>query len=258
MSYITFLTNNLALDADVSVLSGGENSQFPLSNIQHTHTTKVFRSTSNTSEILIDLHVTTLIDSFAMVGSTTEGIGVTTVTLYASATTDFSGSTPITIDISPDHNFGFKLFDAGGSYRFWKISMSATAGYCELSKIYLGPKTQLIDNTLSGPTFSYSRKDNSKISVNSYGQRFIDMGNTLDTLSGTVKYADSSEFDTLNNIYRDHGESTPLWFITDPDGTICTDSEFLFSGYFYITKSFDWKSSGPGVFDVNIVLGEAT
>ena len=253
-----FLANNLVLDADLSVISGGENSQFPLSNIQHSHTTKVFRSTGNTSEILIDLHITHLVDSFALVGSTTDGIGTTGVTLYGSATDDFTSSTPINIDLSPEHNFGFKLFDAGGSFRFWKIVLTGTAGYCELSNIYLGAKTELEDNDISGPTFGYSQNDNSKISSNTYGQKFIDIGNTISTLSGTVKYANSTEFDILNNIYRDHGESAPLWFLTYPNGCFITDAEFIFSGYFYFSKAFDWKSSGPGFFDVTLNLTEAT
>lgn len=257
MSLITFLTDNRTLDASLSVLTGGENSQFPLSNIQHAHTTKVFRSTSNTSEILIDLKATQMIDAFAMVGSTTEGIGVTTVTIYGSATTDFTGSTPRVVTLSPEHNFGFKLFNAGNSFRFWKVKLTNTAGYCELSNIYLGSKTQLADNNLSRDTFLYKQEDQAKITSNLYGQRFIDKTNTLMSLSGVIKLCTVSEFETLNALYTAHGEAEPLWFLLDPDGCMATGSEFLFSGYFYFDKAFTWKSSGPSLYDVGINLGEA-
>lgn len=255
-SYLTFLTDNLVLNSDVSVLTGGENAQYPVKNIKHEHTTQTFRSTSNTSEILVDLKATESIDAFAMVGSTVDGVGVTTVTLYGSGTTDFSSSTPITVDISHEHNFGFKLFDAG-SYRFWKLELTNTAGYCELSNIYLGSKTQLIENNLSIGTFRYEQADNASVSTNSYGQRFIDKLNTLTSLSGTIKSALSSEFELLNQIYTRHGETEPLWVIADPEGNLSSGSEYLFSGYFYFDRAFTWKSSGPNLYDVNINLGEA-
>ena len=258
MSKLTFLSDNLVLDSGLSVISGGENSQFPLINIQHPFTTKTFRSTSNTSEILVDLKITQSVDAFAIVGSSIEGLGVTTVTLYGSGTTDFTGATPITVDLSPEHNFGFKLFDAGGSFRFWKVELTNTAGFCELSNIYLGQKTQLLENTLSRDSFRYTQKDNANIRTNTYNQRFIDKKNTVVSLSGEIKFATSDEFDTLNGIYTTHGETEPVWFILDPDDCISTNSKFLFSGYFYITKAFNWRTSGPALFDVQIFLEEAT
>ncbi len=256
MSKMTFLSNNYTDEADFSIISGGEEAQFPVENIQHPFTTKVFRSTSDVSEILIDLHITTSIDSFAVVGSTIDGIGFTTATLYGSPTVDFTASTPIEIDLSAEHNFGFKLFDVA-VFRFWKLELTNTAGFCEVSNIYIGKKTEISDNAISVDSFSYSQNDNSNISKNEYGQKFIDVRNTIMSLGGTVKYANSSEFETLNDIHVYHGKHTPIWFILDPDGTMSNNSQYLFSGYFHFAKDFNWKSSGPRLFDITIELEEA-
>ena len=121
---LTFMSDNRMLDADLSMVVGTENTQFPLTNIALDFTTKVFRSNETAVEILVDLKNTTLVDSFCMVGSSIDGIGIGDMSIQGSGSTDFSGATVIDIDINAAFNFGFKLFDAGGSFRFWKRTIS--------------------------------------------------------------------------------------------------------------------------------------
>tara|TARA_Y100001936_G_C16091405_1_gene686520 strand:- start:3195 stop:3971 length:777 start_codon:yes stop_codon:yes gene_type:complete len=258
MSNLTFLSDNRVLEASLSMITGTENAQFPLENIQHDFTTKVFRSNEDTVEILVDLKQSVAIDSFAVVGSSVTGLGFGDVSIYGSLSTNFTGSTEVSVDVSAEHNFGFKLWNAGGSFRYWKIVINNTGGdYVELSNLYLGIRTE-VTNGLDLNSFKYSQVDNSKIKMNDYGQRFIDSFNKTKLLSGQIKFLNKQEFDTINNLYIQHGKSIPIWVIVDPDGVMASDGEYLFSGYFYFTKDLSYASAGPFLYNVELSFSEAT
>ncbi len=257
MSNLTFLSDNRVLEANLSMITGSVNAQFPLSNIQHDFTTKVFRSNEDSVEILIDLQQSAPINSFAIVGSSVSGMGFGDISIYGSPTTNFTGSTEIEIDVNANLNFGFKLWESQGSFRYWKIVINNTGGdYVELSNLYLGVRTELT-NGIDLNSFKYSQVDNSKISTNNYGQKFIDKYNKTKVLNGQIKFLNKSEFDTLNNLYIQHGKSTPIWVIVDPEGKMATDGQFLFSGMFYFEKDLQYESSGPFLYNVNLVFSEA-
>jgi hypothetical protein len=255
---LTFMADNKSLTADYSMVTGSENAQFPLTNIKHDFTTKVFRSNETAVAILVDLQATSTVDSFCIVGSSVAGLGLGDMTIQGSATTNFTGATVIPVDIDAAYNFGFKLFDAA-SFRYWKLTINNTAGsYVEISNIYIGEKTQITTNGFSTPSFAYTSTDNSSIKRNRYGQRFIDSYNRINTLSGTVEHATQAEFTEINDVYMQNGTTTPIYFILDPDGTTATDGEFLFSGYFYLTNDLAWTYSGPQLYNISITLEEAT
>ena len=258
MSNLTFLSDNRVLEASLSMITGTANAQFPLTNIQHDFTTKVFRSNEDTIEILVDLKQSVAIDSFAIVGSSVSGLGFGDVSLYGSLSTNFTGATEISVDINAEHNFGFKLWNAGGSFRYWKLVINNTGGnYVELSNLYLGVRTE-ISNGIDLNTFKYSQQDNTKITTNAYGQRFIDTYNKSKSMSGQIKFLNKQEFDTINSLYIQHGKSIPIWVIVDPDGVMASDGEYLFSGYFYFSKDLSYVSSGPFLYNVELILSEAT
>ena len=253
-----FLSDNKAVNATYSMVTGTENSQFPLTNITHDFTTKVFRSNETSIEVLIDLQSAITIDSFAMVGSSVTGLGVGAVTLYGSGSVDFSGSTAIPIDLDSEYNFGFKLF-TGAAFRYWKLVITNTGGsYCELSNIYLGAKTELLTNGFSTSSFSYSLIDNVDISQNKYQQRFINTYNKVSLLSGEVQHADESEFTAISDVYIQNGRSTPIWFILDKDGVLANSGEFLYSGYFYLDNNLTTTMSAFNLYNIEVILSEAT
>lgn len=254
---LTIMNDNLFLNASLSMIVGTENSQFPLTNMQHDFTTKTFRSNENSIEILVDLQSTIDVDSFAIVGSSVTGLGLTSLSIYGSATTDFTGATEIVVDLSSEHNFGFNLFSTQ-SFRYWKIEATSAGSYVEISNLFLGERTELTNNGLDMSSFTYATADNSNISSNRYGQRFIDSYNKIKEVSGTIRYANKAELDTLDDIWLQNGRSIPLWVMVDPDDCIITDGKYKMSGYFYFTKDVSFRSSGPSLFDLNIDLGEAT
>ena len=256
MSCLNFLSENLVDDASLSILTGAENAQFPLSNILSPFTTKEFRSTGNTVEILVDLTVLQAVDSFAVTGHSLDGLGFTDITIYGSGSTDFSGSTPIVIDTNDEHNFGFKLFDEV-SFRYWKIELTGTGSYATLSNIFLGKKVQFTDNSLAIKSFNYTNKDNAKVRKNKYGQRYIDTVNRIKTIKGRMQHLNRAEYDMVNDLFTIHGVNRPLWMIVDPTGVSATDGQFMFSIYGYFRKVSAITMSGFGVYNASIDMEQA-
>lgn len=255
---MNFLSDNRMLQATLSMDTGTENAQFPLTNLQNDFTTKVFRSNENTCSILVDIGASEAIDSVAVVGSAITGLGFTSMSIYGSPTTDFSGSTEVVVDLSAQYNFGFNLFTSTGSHRYWLIEVTNTAGdYVELSNIYLGINEQITTNGINTESFVFTEVDNVNISLNDYGQKFIDKVNKIKYLSGNVQYVNSTEFTTMNDLYVQNGKSTPVWFILDCEDTLGTDSKYIFSGYFYFQTDFQWKGAGPGLYNVSLSFMEA-
>lgn len=248
-----FLTNNYILGADISVVTGGVNAQFPLLNLKHPFTTKVFRSVSGPSEILVDLLQTRSVDSFAIVGNALSGLGVNSISIYGSSTIDFTSSTEIEIDISTDYNTGFKFFTPV-SFRFWKIVCSSTVDFVELSNLYLGTRTTIVDNGLSLDSFNYKVEDNSEITENQYGQKFVDKRNKIESISGTFKFLNKDEYDQISDVYSLHGKHTPLWVVLDPESKLSNNGKFIYTGNYYLTNDLSYTSSGPSLFDCSIAL----
>lgn len=248
-----FLTDNFLLGATVTALTGGVNAQFPLANLQHPFTTKVFRSTSGPSSIQVDLLATRTVDSFAIVGNALSGLGINAISIYGSNTTDFTSSTEIEIDISADYNTGFKFFTPV-AFRFWKIECTSTESFVELSNIYLGSRTTIVDNGLSTDSFNYKVDDNSEISENQFGQRFIDKKNQVESISGSFQYLNKEESEQLADVYAKHGRHTPLWIVLDPDSCLATDGKFIYTGNFYLNNDFSLTGAGPALYNLSIAL----
>ena len=253
MSRAIFLAGKLINNSNLTVISGTVNAQFPLDNIKHDFSTKVARSTTSSFSILIDILSVSAVDIIAIRGSQIDGIGFTAATIEGSATTVFSG-TPINIDISVEHNLAFKELSSS-NLRYWKLSFTGTS-YVEISNIYIGQKVQMLDNNI-GMGFNYSVNTNSKVTKNLFGQRFIDEYGFSKKIIGDIKYANSTEFDQLNDIQLQYGENKPILFILDSNNDITiTNSKYLFSGIFYMSD-LNWKQVAPGLFDCQISLEES-
>lgn len=258
---IHFLTNNKVLNADLSLIEGSPNIQFPLSNIQHDFTTKVYRSIEGEQlvEILVDLKQVEEIDSIACVGSSTDfSFGYESLKVYGSASTDFSSSAEIEVDLSDKHNNGYVLLEQSQSFRYWKfIFASDTHDPLEVSKLYMGKRTTLANNDFETNSFNYSISDNLNVSENRYGQRFIDRFNSIKSMNGMIMYALKEEFELIEQVWEDHGSREPLWLVLDDKCNLATDGNFRFSGYFYIDQTPLWVSSGPGLKNVSLFFREA-
>lgn len=252
MCNLAILTNNYVDGADLSVITGTPNAQFPVDNIKEPFTTKKFRANGNTIEILVDLNQTRTIDTFAVTGDAITGLGFTTISIFGSGSTDFTGATEIPITVNSEYNFGFEFFTAV-DYRFWKVKITTTVTG-EISNIYLGERSELTENGISQSSLNYSTSDNSTVSNNRYGQSFVNTFNRIKTISGEIEFCNKQEFELLEDIWLYHGRNRPLWFILDPNGTSVTNGQYVFSMYSYIDEDFVWSNAGAGLYNVALAL----
>ena len=250
-----FMSNNygVASTTDYTITTGTANSQFPIENLRDPHTTKVFRSTGNTVEFTVDIKGLQTLDSFCLTGSSVDGLSLTACNIYLSPTNNFSGVTPKAVNLSSEFNFGYVTFSEE-SARYMRISLTGNGSYCELSNFYIGAATSFTNNGIDQASFKYEFVDNAKISKNKYNQKFINTYTTVKTLRGAIKTMNSTEFTTLNDLYKTHGVSEPIWVMFDSSGSIVTDGEYIFSGYYYFASQPKFSTRSGLLFDSNMVL----
>lgn len=235
MSHL-WLTNNLVssdYNVDFTLVTGTAQTQFPLTNILNKSTTKVSRVTvdGGVVEFYVDLKQELTSNVFAILGSSVDGLGFTACSIFGSTTTDFSGSSEIVVDVSDDYNFGFKEY-TDVTYRYWKIKLTA-GSYAEVSNFYIGPKTELTNNYINANTFSFTNQTLLSQATNKYGQQFKKFYNRIQILNGSIILLKDSDKTTIEDIYTELGTYEPFYFICDPDGSLETDSEYKYSGYYY-------------------------
>lgn len=256
MSGLNILSENLINDATISLSSGTENAQFPLSNLLNESPALKFRSTTNTVTILLDATVTRTVDTVMLVGDATETIGVTAVTVKGSVTTDFSGSTAIPVVINSEYNMGIALPTAG-SFRYWQVEVTGTGSFVEIGNIALGERVQLTENNLGINSFQYKHNDKSDVYENEYDQKFVDTKNAVKSITGRIEYCTKTEQDTLDEIYRRHGRHLPLWMIIDENSDGMIDGLFRLSIYGHLLRGPIWKATGGQTYSSTITVKEA-
>ena len=249
-----FGSDNLLDNAQLSMITGTENAQFPLDNIKTPITSKVFSASGGTVEFMIDTGTFLPVDTFMVVGDNIEGIGFETCKIYGSTTDNFTGATEIVIDISSENNFGFKQFTES-NFRYWKVTLTGSA-YCEMSNIFIGKSVVFATNAIDLGSFRYTDKENLKVNKNKYGNKFINTYNTQRTLRGSLKLLNTTEYNTIREIWLNHKKSIPLWFITDPTDYLETDAKYIYSGFFYMETDVDFKNTNPKLWSTGINFKE--
>lgn len=255
MSKLQFLSENLITEynSNITMVVGTENPNFPISNLKRKFTTKTFRTNENNNEVLIDLLQTRSADTFMLVGNALTGLGVTSVSIQGSATTNFTGVTPIVVDLNQEFNIGMVSFPEI-SVRYWKITMTGGGTYNELSNIFIGKADIVENNSISISSFKIQTKDLSTTTNNMYGQEFTDKRSKQTIIKGTIQYCNSEEVLQIDNIILRHLDKTPLWIIVDSENNITTDGKYRFSGYMSLQNNPEWSATGYGLFNVPLQL----
>lgn len=255
MSGINFLYENYVDEATLTITTGAANAQFPISNIKIDTTTKKFRSTGNTVVFTVDLLQTRDIDTFAIVGDTTTGLGVTAVSIKTSVTNDFSLSTSIPITLNSEFNIGYE-FITEVSHRYVQVTLTGNGSYAEISNIFIGSKLNLPLNSFSIQSFRYRHDDLSSVVSNDYGQQFINVLPYRKRLVGTMEYCTQSEVDELDTMFLSKGRHLPLWIILDPDSEAMTDGAYKLAMYCYLEKMPSWNAAGGKLFNTSLELNQ--
>ena len=230
---ISFLSDNLVDNAIISLSTGTENAQFPVSNLKNHAAAKKFRSQENDVVIVFDLQQTRTTDTIALHGDTNANLGLTTASIRTSLTTDFSGSVITNIPLSAEDIMGY-VYITSVDHRYVELTLSGTGVFAELSNIFIGERIELLQQNLSISSFKYGQRDKSRVSENNYGQKFIDKRNKIKTLGGAIEFCIKSEQEILDDMFTKHGKSEPLWMIVDKDGEGINRGEYKLTIYGYL------------------------
>lgn len=255
MSGINFLSENLVDNATFTITTGAANAQYPVSNLQNESTTQKFRSTGNTVVIEVDLGATRDIDTIAVVGDTTVGLGVTAMSIKTSVTTDFTGSPAIPITLNSEYNIGYE-FITEVTHRFVEITLTGTGSYAEISNVFIGKRLNLPQNSFSINSFRYRHTDLSQTRVSDYGQQFTNILPFQKRLVGTIQYCTKAEMDELDDMYLRHGRHKPLWIILDPDSDAMIDGAYRLAQYSYLEKMPSWNAVGGQLYNSSLELNQ--
>lgn len=197
-----------------------ENAQFPVSNLNDNRRSKVFRSITGTDNIIFDFQETSEINGIFIVPNKRDGFGISTITLEFNHSSDFnSPAYSVSIPLSTQLNLGHISFTSI-FYRFCRVVMTSTLGYCELSKIFIGksiPMTRSIN-------FGWTVKDEelSTKTKNRYGQIFTDLISRQKVLGFAFKNIDKSDLELINTMLDRVGENKPF-YITVGNNTMMAD-----------------------------------
>ena len=258
MANTVFLSNNLVPGSAISTTSGTVNSQFPLTNIQTDATTSTSRITTSATGIVtlnFQLPIDTTIDTIAVVGSNIEGFGYSNLKIRTSLTSDFSTATEIDVSLNPQYNFGYAFYSERVA-RNVQLEFTNTGAFVEVSKVYIGKRTT-ISSTYNRDDFTRELIRNDEIVENLVGNRFVNILNSRDSISGTYPLLESDNFLILESLFVKHGSYEPIWVMLDSENNLFTDGEFKMSLYCYFNNMFSHDLVGGGYFNVQVQLLEA-
>lgn len=251
MSCLRFFSGNLIDQATFTPST--ENLNFPALNLKDARRSKVFRTTSSTSTLVLDFQETSEIDSIFIVDNPRNGFGISTLSFDLNATSNFtSPAYSDSLTFSTVHGLGYKIFTQQ-DYRFARLNMASALGYCELSKVFLGKHIDLG----RGPNFnwSYQNKDISTVKENRYGQKFIDIIGRQKVLNISLSLLNKDQLDQIFEIYDDKGTTKPL-FVTIGDDTMVNDHR-RFSGMVYINSVPTITNTSFGRYSLSLSFEEA-
>lgn len=250
---ISFYSDNLVDQANVTVSS--ENLLFPKSNLKDSRRTKIFRSNSNSDSIVFDFQETSIVDSILLVDDHRNGFGFSIAILEMNGTNEWSDpafSQAITINHA--QGFAFAEFPQE-SYRFARLVLSSTLGYCEVSKVFIGKKIAFANGMGINLGWTYQDKELSTIKENRYGQKFIDVITRQKQINFSITSMDPDELDQVLEIYDNKGSTKPFWMRLG-----CADminDQDRFAGMYYMTAVPGITNRSFALYDISMTIEEA-
>ena len=252
---IRFLSNNLVEAA--SLTASTTNAQFPVANIQEDFRTKVWRSTSNSDNIVFDMGSIEPVDYLGIVSNWQDGFGVSTITVEANATDSWSSpaySTTLTFDSV--HGVGIKSI-AEQNYRFWRFVVTSGLGYCELANIFIGKAVNISTNGI-GYNWSLINKQLKMTSTTRYGQEYDDVITTRKELNGLkIKVMNPTELDQFFEVLDNRGTTKPLFVeFCDPSSTSLINDLDRLNGFYRFKKEPSQVNVTAGFWETSFSLRE--
>jgi hypothetical protein len=240
-----------------TITASTESAQFPLTNLQDDRRTKVYRSTSNSDTMVIDFGQAVDIDAFCIVDNPMLGFALSTLTVELNATNSW-GSPAVSQAITLDQTYGWGAYEwaTTQNYRFARLVMTSTTGYCEISKIYLGPKSAPGALDFTYP-LTFEQKTNCTISENRYGQKFVDDINTQKIVGGEIQHLYKDELDSLLELFDYTSVTRPMFITFDATAMFETNNNRI-NGYYYLNKSPQYSYQTGNMWSLKLTFEEGT
>jgi hypothetical protein len=251
MSFAMY-SNNLVDQATLTAST--ENASFPIENIKDYRRSKVFRSTTNSDNIVFDFNETSDVNAVFLIADKRNGFGFSTVTLQFNATKTWGAPAATeSVTFSTAHGVGFAEFTTR-SYRFCRMVITSSLGYCEVSNIFLGVKNA-IEKSIN---FNWNYRDLELVNQksNRYGQLFSDIILRRKVINFALTNIDKDDLDAFLEAYDFCGESRPL-FIRIGDSGMVNDYR-RFSGMFFFQDIPAISNPNFNKYSLSAVVIEAT
>jgi hypothetical protein len=203
----------------------------------------------------MDFGETSDVDSVVIVPDKRSGFGITSISLEFNATNEWSSPAATeSVTFSDVHGVGISEFTQTRSYRFCRLVLTSTLGYCELANIFIGKKQALNRGISFG--WSYKDEDRSIKRFNRYGQQFTDVINRAKIINAQLSLLDKEQIDEFFDVYDRCGESKPF-FIKIGCDTMINDYR-RFSGMVYFQDVPTITNGSFGRYSLSMSLREAT
>lgn len=248
--------NNLALDANLSPST--ENALFVAENIQDTRRTRVWRSNTNADHIYFDFGAAENIDSIVMVDSLFNGFGFTTASLELNSVATWTMGAPVTIavTIDTDNGIAFGKNSSVVSYRYAKLILTSTLGYCEVSKIFLGVEQEVSAQVDFTYPLKFGYEDKATVSKNRYNQLFVDEVKRFKSISGSINTMTNAEVDVLMQLDELCSVTKPFFVRFDQAAVNLLNDNDKLSGYYRLSKEPEFTLSSGNYWNTSLDLEE--
>lgn len=234
--------------------ASSENLLFPKSNLKDFRRTKLFRSNTNADSLVLDFQETSEIDSILLVDEPRNGFGVSTLTLELNGTDEWSAPAfTQAITFNTVHGIAYAEFPLQ-NYRFARLVMTSTLGYCELSKVFIGKKISFASGMGIDFGWSYEDRELGLKKENRYGQIFADVVTRRKVISFSISTMNKDELDQVLEIYDDKGETRPFWIRIGSDDMI--NDKDRFAGMFFLKDVPAIRNKSFGLYDISMTLEE--
>lgn len=229
---IRFYYDNLVNQSNI--FASSTNAQFPVDNIKDIRRTKVFKSITNTVEVVFDLLDFREIDSIAIVESSIEGFGFDSVTVEMNNVNGWT--TPAFQETLPiDLINGWINVNLPGVvvYRYVRLLLSNTAGPVTLSKVFIGKSFYNPEICFTYP-IEYRQRNNAIVSVNRYGQKFFDEITTIKEFSATIPSLNKAEMEEIFEMLDFISYTRPIWVNFNAINVM--EDANRFNGYYFLKE----------------------
>lgn len=227
---------------------------YPVENIQDPRTTKKWRATSTSGNVVFNFGSAKDVDTIIVRGDAFTGREFTS-TLTIEAHTSDSWGTPAfstTLTFSDTHNIGIKILDTVQSYRYWRIVGSNSSSF-GLSNVCLGESFIPARNITTN--FDFEERDLSRSAMNDNGQKFFIQENRKSFCGFDFKFLTKEQIDEFMTMFDEVGKTKPIWVIPDNAEFFSPEKE-RFAGQFYLTKVPTYKHSIKGLYNISFDLEE--